>query len=103
MSDIPRRAPNGGPVADDGLTAALPPGTEILTLAGALPVEALYPGDRIITRDAGAQSVRSRKTERLRSILGRAFLACHVFVLDFLKQWLSVSPVPCNQLFLTRP
>jgi len=35
--------------------AGLPPGTEILTLAGALPIEALYPGDRVITRDAGAQ------------------------------------------------
>ncbi len=30
-------------------------GTTIYTLAGALPVEALYPGDRVITRDAGAQ------------------------------------------------
>lgn len=37
--------------------AALPPGTEILTLAGALPVEALYPGDRVITRDAGARTL----------------------------------------------
>ena len=35
--------------------AALPPGTEILSLAGVLPIEALYPGDRVITRDAGAQ------------------------------------------------
>ncbi len=35
--------------------SALPPGTEILSLAGALPVEALYPGDKIITRDGGAQ------------------------------------------------
>lgn len=35
-----------------------PRGTEIMTLAGALPVEALYPGDRVITRDAGAQTLR---------------------------------------------
>ena len=41
---------------DSQLTrAALPPGTEILSLAGALPIEAIYPGDRVITRDAGAQ------------------------------------------------
>ena len=41
--------------ASTRFSAGLPPGTEILTLAGALPVEALYPGDRVITRDAGAQ------------------------------------------------
>ncbi|MBY6163427.1 Hint domain-containing protein [Mameliella alba] len=33
---------------------ALPLGTEILTLDGALPVEFLCPGDRVITRDSGA-------------------------------------------------
>lgn len=38
--------------------AALPPGTEILSLAGALPIEALYPGDRVITRNAGAQPLQ---------------------------------------------
>lgn len=35
--------------------AGLPIGATVFTLCGALPVEALYPGDRIITRDAGAQ------------------------------------------------
>lgn len=34
---------------------ALSPGCVVLTLEGALPIEALYPGDQIITRDAGAQ------------------------------------------------
>jgi hypothetical protein len=59
MNGFPGRAQTGGTIADHGLTAALPPGTEILTLAGALPVEALYPGDRVITRDAGAQRLVS--------------------------------------------
>lgn len=37
---------------------ALPAGTTVLTLAGALPVEFLGPGDRIITRD-GARPLRA--------------------------------------------
>lgn len=37
--------------------SGLPMGTTIYTLAGALAVEALYPGDRVITRDAGAQTL----------------------------------------------
>jgi hypothetical protein len=41
------------------LDAALPPGTLILTLDGALPIEMLYAGDRVITRDAGAQRIRA--------------------------------------------
>lgn len=59
MTDSPFRTPIRGQDVTPDLSAALPPGTEILTLAGALPVEALYPGDRIITRDAGAQTLRS--------------------------------------------
>ncbi len=44
------------PVSYDGKgPSGFPPGTTILTLDGALPVEALYPGDKVITRDAGAQ------------------------------------------------
>ena len=41
------------------LEAALPLGTTVLTLDGALPVEHLTPGDRVITRDAGAQRLRA--------------------------------------------
>jgi hypothetical protein len=37
---------------------ALPPGTIILTLAGALPVEHLYPGDRLITRHGARPLLR---------------------------------------------
>jgi len=37
--------------------SGLPMGTTIYTLDGALAVEALYPGDRVITRDAGAQTL----------------------------------------------
>lgn len=39
--------------------AGLPLGTSVLTLDGALPVEAIYPGDRVITRNGGAQTVRA--------------------------------------------
>lgn len=55
MTDRTRRPPLGADMASQRADTALPPGTEILSLAGALPVEALYPGDRVITRDAGAQ------------------------------------------------
>jgi len=55
MTDPFATAPQAGGHALHDIRAALPPGTEILTLAGALPVEALYPGERVITRDAGAQ------------------------------------------------
>ncbi|RFU12049.1 hypothetical protein DZD18_14070 [Rhodobacteraceae bacterium W635] len=55
MTDPFATAPQAGVHVLHGLGAALPPGTEILTLAGALPAEALYPGERVITRDAGAQ------------------------------------------------
>lgn len=41
------------------LEAALPLGTTVLTLDGAVPVESLLPGDRVITRDAGAQPLRA--------------------------------------------
>lgn len=41
-----------------GLTA----GTQILTLSGAMPVEFLSPGDRIITR-AGARTLRALRVE----------------------------------------
>jgi len=45
---------SGGP-APVFSQSGLPMGTTIYTLQGALAVEALYPGDRVITRDAGAQ------------------------------------------------
>ncbi len=40
-------------VAATGLQSGLGMGTEVLTLAGTLPIEHLTPGDRIITRDCG--------------------------------------------------
>lgn len=40
-------------------------GTSILTLDGALPVEHLYPADRIITRDAGAAILRDIQVHRV--------------------------------------
>ncbi|WP_168193056.1 Hint domain-containing protein [Rhodophyticola sp. CCM32] len=45
--------------SDTKLDAALPTGAIVLTLDGALPVEHLVPGDRVITRDGGAQSLRA--------------------------------------------
>lgn len=36
--------------ADDGATYGIVQGTHVMTLRGALPVEALEPGDRVITR-----------------------------------------------------
>ncbi|MEO1679180.1 MAG: Hint domain-containing protein [Pseudomonadota bacterium] len=44
----------------DGITGAICfcPGTRILTPTGALPVEALGPGDVVLTRDNGARPVR---------------------------------------------
>ena len=58
MTDLTDRFPTGEATQRQLSGAMLPPGTELLTLAGALPVEALYPGDRVITRDAGAQVLR---------------------------------------------
>ena len=53
-------APVGSPVlADRSLRHALPAGTHVLTAAGARPVEALAPGDRVITRDLGMAVVRA--------------------------------------------
>jgi len=45
--------------------SGLPMGTTIYTLAGALAVEALYPGDRVITRDAGAQVLLDIRRHRV--------------------------------------
>ena len=39
--------------------AGMAQGTKVLTLDGALPVEFLTPGDRVITRDAGVQTLRA--------------------------------------------
>lgn len=43
------------PQADNRLVA----GTTVLTLDGALPVEFLSPGDRVITRDSGTATLRT--------------------------------------------
>ncbi len=50
------------PMQEAGLLA----GTSVLTLEGELPVEFLYPGDRIITRDAGAVPLRDVMAHRVR-------------------------------------
>ncbi|MGI3184946.1 Hint domain-containing protein [Nioella aestuarii] len=57
MTDWTGKSPSGDDSHSQPSHAALPPGTEVLSLAGALPVEALYPGDKVITRDAGAQKL----------------------------------------------
>ena len=48
---------DGKRLACDGARTGLATGTVVLTLDGALPVEHLFAGDRIITRDAGAQTL----------------------------------------------
>ncbi|WP_300442842.1 Hint domain-containing protein [uncultured Mameliella sp.] len=45
---------------------ALPLGTVVLTLDGALPVEYLTPGDRIITRDSGTARLVALRPRRRR-------------------------------------
>ncbi|WP_167766936.1 Hint domain-containing protein [Jannaschia formosa] len=47
---VPRLAATG--------TVCFTPGTVILTEDGPRPVEALHPGDRVLTRDDGAQEIR---------------------------------------------
>ncbi len=60
MSAPDQRPEAASPVqADTRLDAALPLGTEIVTLDGLIPIEHLLPGDRVITRDAGAQRLRA--------------------------------------------
>ena len=49
----------GAPVSATRVEAALPLGTQVATLDGMLPVEHLTPGDRVITRDGGAQRLRA--------------------------------------------
>ena len=43
----------------------LPVGARILTLSGEMPVEHIMPGDRIITRDAGAAVLRTLRRHRI--------------------------------------
>jgi hypothetical protein len=45
---------------------ALSPGTVVLTLDGALPVEYLVPGDRVITRDSGCAVLKTHVFRRAR-------------------------------------
>ncbi|WP_417209896.1 Hint domain-containing protein [Antarctobacter sp.] len=51
--------PTARHVAHDAPFNALPLGTLVLTLDGALPVEFLGPGDRVITRDSGTARLRA--------------------------------------------
>jgi len=43
----------------------VPAGTTVFALDGSLPAEALFPGDRIITRDGGARTLRAVLCHRL--------------------------------------
>ncbi|WP_417720490.1 Hint domain-containing protein [Salipiger sp.] len=56
---------------------ALLAGTIVLTLDGALPVEALCPGDRVITRDSGTAVLRAARFSRRR--VGLVALTASVF------------------------
>ncbi|MBY6004086.1 Hint domain-containing protein [Salipiger bermudensis] len=53
---------------------ALVAGTVVLTLEGAIPVEYLSPGDRVITRDSGTATLTAihRRTERVKLVAIRA-------------------------------
>ncbi|APZ52365.1 Hint domain-containing protein [Salipiger abyssi] len=48
---------------------ALVAGTVVLTLDGAIPVEFLSPGDRVITRDSGTAILRALHRSRIRTKL----------------------------------
>jgi hypothetical protein len=60
-------------VCDQALNALLA-GTSVLTLDGALPVEFLNPGDRVITRDSGVAVLRAvrRRARALEAVRIRA-------------------------------
>ena len=65
-----RRADGGLParhISSETNGNALVAGTVVLTLDGALPVEFLNPGDRVITRDSGAATLRAVRCARKRS------------------------------------
>ncbi|MBV2361374.1 Hint domain-containing protein [Thalassococcus sp. CAU 1522] len=53
-------------IDSDTALNALVAGTVVLTLDGALPVEYLNPGDRVITRDSGMAVLRAVRRMRLR-------------------------------------
>ncbi|MEC3860075.1 Hint domain-containing protein [Mesobacterium sp. TK19101] len=53
------------PRGPDGMDRALVAGTTVYTSDGALPVEYLNPGDRIVTRDAGMATLRAIRSLRL--------------------------------------
>lgn len=61
-------------IESDQALNALVAGTVVLTLEGALPVEFINPGDRVITRDSGMAVVRQvrRRLRRMRAVSIRA-------------------------------
>lgn len=59
-----RQAGAGDRSIDANFKTGLAAGTRVLTLEGALPVEYLSPGDRVVTRD-GARVLRALRTARI--------------------------------------
>ncbi|MCG6901660.1 MAG: Hint domain-containing protein [Rhodobacter sp.] len=59
------RRPDGSALADTHALPGFGPGTLISTTDGELPVEWLTPGDRVITRDRGIQTLRRIARTRL--------------------------------------
>lgn len=58
----------GAVAHDTACLAALTAGTTVLTLKGSLPVEALRPGDRIITRDGARALLGLRQVAATRMV-----------------------------------
>ncbi|MFW2545034.1 Hint domain-containing protein [Primorskyibacter sp. 2E107] len=73
-TDCASRARRARHVSASTRRNALTSGTVVLTLDGALPVEFISEGDRVITRDSGVATVRAvrRSREVLRTILIKA-------------------------------
>ncbi|KAA0920829.1 hypothetical protein FLO80_01235 [Aquicoccus porphyridii] len=70
MTQIPKGSFAASPRVDDpertSISNGFPIGSTILTLDGALPVEHLSPGDRIITRNRGMVLLHGLKARRAR-------------------------------------
>ncbi|MEM1430973.1 MAG: Hint domain-containing protein [Pseudomonadota bacterium] len=56
--DVGAASPDAGNAAADANAICFCPGTRVLTLNGWRPVECLRVGDRVLTRDSGAQRIR---------------------------------------------